>query len=204
MRPGALLDAIFEALDRTIDEPVVLVGNSMGGYAAVRYARSRPERVRALVLCSPAGALVGDAEDALEEIRRVFRIRDHAAALEFLDRLLAKPPPLRHLFALALRRRFGQRDLRDLIERISAEDALAPDEVAGLAVPALLLWGDRDRILPESQLEFWRAHLPPDTPIERPRGMGHSPYLDRPGALSRRILEFARSAASNPRAHMQE
>ncbi len=194
MRPSVLLDAVFEALDCTIEEPVVLVGNSMGGYAAVRYARSRPERVRALVLCSPAGAFTGDDEEALEQVRRVFRIRDHAAALEFVDRLLAKPPPLKHLVALAVRRKFRQRDLRDLLERIRPDDALAPAELSSIDVPTLLLWGVRDRILPETDIEFWRAHLPQGTPIERPEGMGHSPYLDRPGALSRRILEFARSA----------
>jgi kynureninase len=33
-----------------------LDGNSLGGFVATRYALARPERVRGLVLLSPAGA----------------------------------------------------------------------------------------------------------------------------------------------------
>jgi pimeloyl-ACP methyl ester carboxylesterase len=48
-------DLLARVLDEAGVERAVLVGNSIGGAAAVRYARARPDRVRALVLENPGG-----------------------------------------------------------------------------------------------------------------------------------------------------
>lgn len=49
---AALLEGLVPALT---DEPVVLVGNSIGGAAALAFAARVPERVRGLVLCDSGG-----------------------------------------------------------------------------------------------------------------------------------------------------
>ncbi|MBL8608952.1 MAG: alpha/beta fold hydrolase, partial [Myxococcales bacterium] len=64
--PGARLDteglfaAMRHALDELLPEPSIVLGNSLGGAVALRYAIERPERVKALVLVSPAGAPMED------------------------------------------------------------------------------------------------------------------------------------------------
>jgi len=51
-RYAVLLDALISELKL---EHVVLLGNSIGGAAAMRYAAAHPENVRALVLANPGG-----------------------------------------------------------------------------------------------------------------------------------------------------
>src|ERR1700730_4686638 len=62
--PGPLLDGqvaavegVLDALD--VDGPVSVVGNSMGGAAALRFALARPERTERVVAIAPAGLGVG-------------------------------------------------------------------------------------------------------------------------------------------------
>jgi pimeloyl-ACP methyl ester carboxylesterase len=185
---------LVESLDRVIDErgePVVLFGNSMGGAVVARYAIERKDRVRGVVLCSPGGAMMDP--EALRSLLRTFDVRSHGDALVFVDRLLAEPTMLRHLIAWGVRRKFNEPQLRTLIESITEGDLFTPDELAALEVPALLIWGRSERILPRECLAFFRAHLPRHVRIEEPEGFGHTPHLERPGALTKHVLRFLES-----------
>lgn len=51
---GGWLDDALAVLDDVTDGPVVLVGSSMGAWIALLAARSRPDRVRGMVLVAPA------------------------------------------------------------------------------------------------------------------------------------------------------
>lgn len=187
---AALEGGLFDALDRVLDEPAYLIGNSLGGLAAIRYAVARPERARGLVLCSPGGAPM--REDEIRELARAFHLATHADALDFVDRLFARPTRLRHLFAWGLRRQFAMPSMRALLGAMAPEQLLTPDELRSLRAPALLLWGKADRILPRAHLEFFRRHLP-GAVVEEPPGFGHAPFLDDASALARRIGAFARA-----------
>lgn len=183
-----LRQGLLETLDQIIDEPVVLFGNSMGGFAAITYAVERRAKVSHLILCSPGGARM--AQHELDDFRRVFDVDTHADALEFVDRLLGKRSPFRHAMALSVRRRMRTPHLRALIGSVTPEDLLLPNHLSDLDMPILMVWGDRDGILPEHNREFFRAHLPEHAEIVEPAQLGHSPYLESPGALTRLILRF--------------
>jgi pimeloyl-ACP methyl ester carboxylesterase len=188
VRAGPLKDAMVEAMDAIIDEPAVLFGNSMGGIAAVHYAIARPERVRGLILCSPSGAMMPD-----EELRRflaTFALDTHGSALAFVDRLFSRRNRMRHAFAWGVRKQFGGADVRELLSSTSPADLLAPEQLASLRMPTLLLWGRDERILPRHHLEFFRRHLPEHARVEEPEGFGHAPYLDDVDGVARRILAF--------------
>jgi len=202
-RPGSLdaetvYGGLRDALDRTIDEPAVVVGNSLGGFVATRYALDRPERVRGLVLLSPAGTPSTQAE--IDEVRRIFGVRTHRDALDFLDRLLVRPDPrLRHLFAFALRRRLEDPLIHQLLHGVEVGFGLTPDELARLVPPTLLIWGAHDRILPERHREYYRAHLPAHARIETPDHFGHSPHIDSPRRTAGRILDFVAVLSADAR-----
>ena len=87
-----------------IDEPAVLIGNSLGGALCLHAAAVAPQRVRAVVGLSPAGAPLLEAER--ESVRDVFR-GDLRAALDMPGRLYRRPPWLARFFARDLARHFA-------------------------------------------------------------------------------------------------
>lgn len=189
IRTEPMKTALVEALDTVLDEPAIVFGNSMGGLAAVHYALTRPERVRALVLASPGGAAMDDAE--IRQFIRRFSISTHDEALQFVDRLFARRSHLRQLFAWSVRRQFSDPRVRAILNVMAPEDLLEPEQLAALSMPVLLVWGQHERILPREHFEFFRLHLPQHALIEQPEGIGHVPHVDDAGAIARRIVAFA-------------
>lgn len=187
--PDNLLQAALETLDRTLTEPAVLVGNSMGGVIAVKYALSRPRRVRALVLVSPAGACWTDEE--WQALQQAFRLESRAHATQLLRRLYHQPPWFLSLLAHEMPARLSCPTVRALLGAPQTRSTLTPEELGGLQVPTLLIWGESERLLPCTHLEYFRRYLPRHAAIERPCGFGHSPHVDAPQALAERITAFA-------------
>lgn len=191
LTPEALTDAMRDALDALLDEPAVLCGNSLGGAVALRYALQRPERVRGLVLVSPAGARISAAE--LDALRRTFELPSTADAVAFLRRIYHRPPWFAPLLAGEVRAMILRPVVQDLLRSATPDHAPTPQELASLSMPVLVLWGRSERLLPQSALDWFRRHLPPHAVLEEPPGVGHCPHFDDPAALARRIVEFARA-----------
>lgn len=188
----SMITGLFEVLDRVIDEPAIVLGTSMGGFGAIRYAAARPHKVRGLVLVCPGGAPMGSA--ALGRFVETFRVQRHADALRFVDRMLASSPPgFRHVLAHAIRGRFTNPHLQDLLDSLEPDDLLQPEELAALTMPTLMLWGQQEMILPPDHLDFFRRHLPQSAQVEIWDRFGHCGYLEQPGAVARRVLKFART-----------
>jgi pimeloyl-ACP methyl ester carboxylesterase len=194
MRATAMFGAIEAALTELLDEPAILFGNSMGGFAAVRFAHAQPRRVRGLFLSSPGGARMSEPE------LRAFAAQFQAAAAsnprELVDRLFEKSPPLPGVVAAYVKHRFSREAIGELLDGVRADDLLRPEEVASLAAPTLLVWGRLDRVQPTSQLEFFRHHLPPHARIEEPEHFTHCPYLEHGDELADRVLRFSRVVTS--------
>ena len=197
LTPASLLGATRETLDRLLDEPAVVVGNSLGGAVAVRYALSSPRNVKALVLVSPAGAHCDDNE--WRELKRLFAMSSRADAAVFFRRVYHEPPWFLSLVAHELPAAMASAPVRSLLLGASNATALRPEELEALDIPVLLVWGQEERLLPDSNLEYFRRHLPRGTRVERPDGFGHSPHIDAPEALAELIVDFVRQIDSPPR-----
>lgn len=180
--------AVSDFIAAHVREPAVIFGNSLGGAFAIRHALEHPERVRGLILSSPAGALL-DAQD-FAALTGYFRVRSLTQARELLDRLYHEPPWFNRLLAPDVLRRFAIGPLRHCLESFRPEHMFTPEDLAALTPPTLLLWGRSERLLPAASLEFFRRVLPPHVRIEEPEDFGHCPYLDRPRALADKIAAF--------------
>lgn len=194
--PELVLDTISAALERVAVEPVVVVGNSLGGAVAMEYAKRHQDQVRALVLVSPAGARLPDEE--WKKLVDAFDVTSSADARRFLDRIYHRPPWFLALVAHEFPDVLKRRAVRDILESTTVEHSAQPDDLASLRMPILLLWGRSERLLPVEALAYFRRHLPPHAVIEEPIGFGHSPQLERPSQVAARIVAFAREATQEP------
>jgi pimeloyl-ACP methyl ester carboxylesterase len=188
----ALFDSVREVLDRSVPEPMVLVGNSLGGALAIEYAMASPERVRALVLASPAGARVDPAE--WEALLRAFKIDSTAEARRMLRRLYHRTPWYISALGKSFRDVMRRPGIREILENARLDDLPTPERLRRLSMPVLLLWGRSERVLPASSLEYFRRCLPDHAIVEETTGFGHCPHFDDPARLAARVVDFARSA----------
>ena len=193
LTPERLFEALSELLDRLVAEPMVLVGTSLGGALALRYAVEHPQRLVALALISPAGARTTSSE--WEELLDTFEIDSAADARRLLARLYHRAPWYLAALAPGIRDVMKGAAVRDIVGAATLDDLPMPDRLSALAMPILLLWGQSERLLPPSALAYFRRHLPPHAVVEEPAGFGHSPHLDDPARLAERLLAFARASA---------
>ena len=134
-----------------------LMGASMGGHFAARYAGEHREEIDRLVLISPAGMYSPDA--AMPDFSKI-----SAAELPswfVADRSWIEPywPSTPSAEWLAIRAREGAAAAVTR-EDPKITDKLLRDCLAGFDRPALLLWGENDRIVPLAYAKEWQAALP--------------------------------------------
>ncbi len=180
--------ALLELMDRVTDGPAVVLGNSLGGIAALRYALLRPNDVLALILVSPGGAPMNWGE--LDAFKKGFDLQTPADAMRFVRRFLGPPQSGMGFLALGVQQRMARPGPRSLLAEVTPEVLLRPEEVRALAPPTLVLWGEKDDVLPHRDRAFFAENLPPHGRFESLKGMGHSPYLDDLNGFYQRVEVF--------------
>ncbi|HVS68646.1 MAG TPA: alpha/beta hydrolase [Mycobacteriales bacterium] len=213
-------------LDRFIrevaGEPVVLVGNSMGGLISILEASAAPDHVRGTVLVDPAlpRPLVSpvDARVAAQFAIMALPIVGEAA----LTRRRARQGPaevIRQGLSMCTvdvdrvpqavieagvrtvdrrdNREFPTSDIvragRSVVQRISRAPQLRR-AMASVQQPVLLLHGERDRLVPVAAAKQ-AAKKFPSWRLEVAEDVGHVPMLEAPDWTSTQILDWLRTDA---------
>lgn len=192
MKPGPAHSTLAYALDTLLNEPTIIIGNSLGGLAAIRYANHRPEQVKGLILLSPGGAQMDESQ--LAEFKDRFSNRDRNEAKEFLDLLMVAKPWYQNIVERMVVYRFGRPEIQELMSHVTTEVLLKPDEIKGLQPPTHLLWGARDW-LQAGQLQFFKDHAPEHLQFHEPEHYSHCPFLDYPKEVNKKLLELMQDFA---------
>jgi pimeloyl-ACP methyl ester carboxylesterase len=186
---AAFLDALLDALG--VSEPAVVVGNSMGGFVAAELALALPWRVRRLVLVAAAGISSDRAKRAplLTGARGLAIVTAWAASRH---EALARRPRLRRLalrFVVRHPERLSAPLAYELMEGsgragfLPALEALLSyplrDRLGAIACPTLIVWGDRDRIVPVGDAHRFERLIPGARKVILP-DTGHVTMLERP------------------------
>lgn len=183
-----LYSVFSQFADRLLPQPYVLVGNSMGGGIALRYALEYPERLKALVGLSPASMFTNQEE--WEIFRKNLTITNREEAQIFAQKIYARPPWYLPFAIDMMLRAFQRKGVQEIIQSITVDDFKGVSNLGGLRVPTLIIWGTQDHLFPQNHSERLRAILPTSAEFETPLATGHCPQLDKPSWTTKRIIQF--------------
>lgn len=188
-QPGTGADDLQGLLNHLGIARFHLVGTAAGGFVALDYALSFPQRLRSLVVASSIGGL--QDEEYLELGRR---LRPPA--------FNAMPPEIRELGpSYRAANPEGTRRWMEL-EHVSRPDGpVAPAQtmrnrltlalLETIRTPTLLITGDADLYAPPPIVRMFTARIRNSQSVIVPEA-GHSGYWEQPEIFNRAVLEFLR------------
>ena len=178
---------LIDLMDQLAVARASLVGNSMGGQIVWNFAALHPDRVTRLVLVSPVGfASPGFSYDHASETPPIMGVLRYvalprgllkaglAAAYARLEAL--SEPTLNRYRDLLLAPGVRQAILARMGQVILHDPAPI---LARIKVPTLLLWGEKDGMIPISNAADYLRDLPHATLVRLPN-LGHVPFEEDP------------------------
>jgi pimeloyl-ACP methyl ester carboxylesterase len=199
---GRIVDELLGTLG--IDR-VVIVGNSMGGFIGAEVAIRFSTRVEKLVLVSAAGLSIEHQRNehvlrALERLDNLLLFTGGWAATR--SETLTRRPKMRRQIMRLVAHRAEQLPAPLIAEQVKgsgkpgfvpALDALTDypirDRLTEISCPVLVVWGEKDRLVPvRDAYEFGR--LIPHARVVVWPDTGHVAMLERPGAFNALVDGF--------------
>jgi pimeloyl-ACP methyl ester carboxylesterase len=199
-----------------VGEPVVLVGNSMGGMISLFHTAYNPDLVRGLVLVDPALPMVFGTRPDPTMLSTFFMYSVPGVGERFLAKARTVP---------------ARRQVERLLELVCADPSVIPEELkqasehligerakvdgldtaflaaarstvftlskrgayhaamSKLRVPVFLMSGDRDRLVNVASARYV-ARKHPHWRYDEYAGIGHVPQMEIPEVVSERVLDW--------------
>lgn len=202
---------VLETLDHIGEtRPVHVMGNSLGGAVALQLQAIEPQRVATLVLVNAAGfgrevtpmlrlvavPLLGRAMTARTTPKGALL----AERMSFADPALATPERVEHALAIARQPGAGI-VMHEVARALGTFFGLREEWRQTLLTtiernprPTLVVWGDKDRVLPVKHLDAARRQLP-HAATHVFAGVGHMPQIERPDEFAALVHDFIRRNA---------
>lgn len=193
-------EIMAEAIQRRLSGPAVWVGWSMGGLVALAAAQHGPKTTAGLVLVNATPKYVQSPDwshamppAVLEQFAQNLE-QDYVGTLErFLTLQMAAGEDREVLRRLRHEMfRYGEPVTAALHAGLCLlQEQDRRDALGDVTVPALVIQGERDRLVPMGAARFLAEHLPQArlAPIS---GAGHAPFLSHPDAFLERLEDFLR------------
>jgi pimeloyl-ACP methyl ester carboxylesterase len=203
-------EQVYDFWRTFIDRPVILVGNSIGSLVCMTAAAEHPEMVKGIVMLS-----LPDPNRS-EAIPKIASTLEDALALpaiiKTIYKIVRQPRLIRRILKLAYVNLSSVDD--ELIEIITApsldRDAdraffalfksvrkpnyapSAPRVLPNLKIPILLIWGDRDRVVPPTLAPRF-TQMNPQIKLVELKNVGHCPHDEVPDLFNQNLLDWLES-----------
>ena len=202
-------EAIDELMEELDIETARIVGNSMGGFIGAELAIQHPERVERLVLVAAAGL-------SIESIRtdRKKGLRHRAENVVFFSlghiasrsHQVALRPRLRHALLMLVAAHpqklpgplaaqqvlgSGTPGFSDALEAMCRYPLR--DRLEKISCPTLILWGDKDRLVPVKDAAVFEELIPNSRKIVYD-DTGHVSMMERPARFNADVQAFLEEA----------
>lgn len=173
-----------------------LGGSSMGGQIAMMYAALFTDEVKSLWLLDPGPIRSAPPSEFKKIINRTgenpLLARNEDEFARTFAFVMSDPPFIpRPILNVMARERIKNYDLE---QRIFHEGFNDPVEkyVNGLQTPALIVWGDKDRIFEPVTAEILHK-LMPNSEVRIMKGLGHLPMVEQPRLCTDDYLKFRKA-----------
>lgn len=196
--PDTIKTHLYYFWKTLIQKPVVLVGASMGGAAAIDFTLTYPDAVQKLVLIDSAGMSGGSAMSKymfppLDTLATAFlrnpRIRNSISRAAYKNKTLAS---IDAQLCAALHLESPQWSQALIAFTKSGGYSSFKKRLDQIQPPTLILWGKDDRILGTTDAyRFKRAIV--QSQLIWIKDCGHVPHLEQPQVTAKHILEFVAS-----------
>jgi pimeloyl-ACP methyl ester carboxylesterase len=194
--PSAIKTHLYEFWKTHIHKPIILVGASMGGAAALDFTLTYPEVVEKLILIDSAGLITSSplvkfmfpplGYFATEFLRNP-KIRQSISSAAYKNKKLAS---LDAQICAALHLQLPNWSQALIaFTKSGGYKAFKPEELSQIQQQTLVLWGDSDGILGIKDGEKFQQAIPNSKLIWIP-DCGHVPHLEQPEITSQHLLEF--------------
>ncbi|MFO7030817.1 2-hydroxy-6-oxohepta-2,4-dienoate hydrolase [Limnospira fusiformis CCALA 023] len=195
VNPTHILAHLYAFWQSTINQPVILVGASMGGATAIDFTLNHPQAVQSLVLIDSAGINKGPIAGKFlfppfdylaTEFLRQPKVRQSISENAYFDKSLASRDA-QLCAAWHLQSPLWNRGLIEFTK--SGGYGAFGDRLNTIQQPTLILWGKNDKILGTKDAHKFRTAIPNSQLIWIDK-CGHVPHLEQPQITANQILEF--------------
>lgn len=190
---------LIELLDVLGLDRVHLMGESLGGWIAIKFSSLHPQRVHSLVLSAPGGRMIGAPtmnkvspisqkavdDPTFDNVKARLQVVIHDPAkisdelVEVRRAIYARPgfaTSMKHITALQ-------------VPEIRSRNQVTDDDYAAIPVPALLVWTDHEPTGGTAVGEHL-ASLIPDGELVTIANAAHWPQWEDPTEFNARALDF--------------
>jgi 3-oxoadipate enol-lactonase len=190
-----MAEDVFALLETLKIEKAIVVGHSMGGYIAMNFAHAYPNRLAGLGLISTQAAVdtPEQRQNRYNTIETVTKKGIKSVADAMLPKLVAKSEYNEQVHAVMMRANVKGvvGALKGLAERPDATEWLS-----GIQVPAVVVLGRKDVIVPAERAHTMTRLLPWSWLVEVPE-VGHMPMVEASDAVAEAVQQLVRTVEAN-------
>jgi 2-hydroxy-6-oxonona-2,4-dienedioate hydrolase len=191
---GEILQALMER--EFGSRPVTLMGLSLGGWMATRFALAHPQKISRLVLVDAGGYRDQD----WESIETLIRVNDLAGVNRLYKALFVHVPWLMRLSKATFLQAYTSKAVRNVLAGLSEADTFNDADLGRLPMPTALIWAERDGLFTAATARAMAAAIPRSR-LEVLPDCGHAVHLECPRALAAAIQRFRRATAGGEGPH---
>jgi len=182
------LEKFFTACN--IEHPSI-IGSSLGGQISAEYASLHSQKIKKLVLVSPAGVMKQStpaldayimaalypnkisAKNAFELMEGSGKPVDDKTVNEFITRMQLSNAKLAFMSTI-----LGLKNSKSVLSKLES-----------ISVPTLVVWGENDPVIPINYADDFVSAIV-DCKFFKMDGCGHTPYVQDPSTFVSNVLKF--------------